>query len=76
MSERKTRTKEERIAEIDNKILHHKKCIEALEAKKTTILNPKPRPGRHKGINAVIAKAKESGLTPEQIAEKLGITLE
>ena len=76
MAERKTRTKEERIAEIDKKIEAHKKSISALEAKKEAILNPKPRTRKTKSFNAVIAKAKEAGLTPEQIAEKLGVKLD
>lgn len=76
MAERKTRSKEERIAEIDKKIAHHKECIKALEVKKEAILNPKPRTRVSKSFNTLIKKAKESGLTNEQIAEKLGIKFE
>ena len=75
MAERKTRTKEERIAEIDKKIESHKKSIETLEAKKEAILNPKPRTRKIKSVNSVIAKAKEAGLTPEEIAKKLGLEI-
>lgn len=75
MAERKTRTKEERIAEIDKKIDAHKKSIVTLEAKKEAILNPKPRTRKAKSVSAIIAKAKEAGLTPEEIAAKLGVEI-
>lgn len=76
MAERVMRSKEERIAEIDKKIAFHKEKVTMLEAKKESILNPKPRGGRKKGMNTVLSKAKDLGMTPEEIAEKLGISLE
>ena len=76
MAERKIRSKDERIAEIDSKIAYHKQCIQVLEQKKDGILNPKTRTRKVKSVNRVIAMAKESGLTVEEIAKKLGITLE
>lgn len=58
------------------KVKTHTDAIEKLKAKKEAVLNPKERAPRKKtGMNAVIAKAKESGLTPEEIAAKLGIEL-
>lgn len=71
MADRKTRSKEERIAELDAKIKYHMECIEALKTKKERVLNPEKR----KSYSALFAKAQEAGLTEEQIAEKLGITL-
>ena len=69
------RPAEERIAEIDKKIVGHKEAIKKLEAKKHTILNPKPRASKAAGLKALISKAKEAGMTNEEIAEKLGISL-
>lgn len=69
------RPAEERIAEIDKKIAGHKEAIKKLEAKKHTILNPKPRASKAAGLKALISKAKEAGMTNEEIAEKLGISL-
>lgn len=76
MAERVMRSKEERIAELDKKIAFHKEKVTMLEAKKEAILNPKPRGGRKKGMNTVLSKAKEMGMTPDEIAEKLGISLD
>ena len=69
------RPAEERIAEIDKKIAGHKEAIKKLEAKKHTILNPKPRASKAAGLKALLSKAKEAGMTNEEIAEKLGISL-
>lgn len=60
------KTVEERVAIIDNKIAAKKKDIEALEAQKQKLLHPVT-------MKSVMEKAKAQGLTPEQIAEKLGI---
>lgn len=68
------RSKEERIAIIDGKIATHKANIEMLEAKKSMILNPTPRK-RKATIKNLIAIAKEKGLSEEDIAKKLGISL-
>lgn len=69
------RPADERIAEIDKKIDAHKAAIEKLESKKKTILNPKPRASKAAGLKILISKAKEAGMTNEEIAEKLGISL-
>lgn len=63
---RVTRSVEERIAAIDEKIAKKQAEIDKLEAQKNKILHPV-------SMKSVIAKAKEAGLTPEEIAEKLGI---
>ncbi len=62
------KTVEERIALIDEKIERKQKEIETLEAKKYTLLHPAT-------IKTVISKAKEAGMTAQDIAEKLGIDL-
>lgn len=67
------RTKEQIIKEFDDKIAYHEKCIESLKAKKEEVLNPKVSPKQQ--LKAVLAKAEESGLSPEDIAKKLGISL-
>ena len=60
------KTAEERIAAIDEKISKKKAEIEALEAQKQKLLHPV-------NLKTVMAAAKEAGLTPEEIAEKLGL---
>lgn len=70
---RPNRTKEQIIAEFDSKIAYHEKCIESLKAKKEEVLNPPVTPKQQ--LKAIFAQAEERGLTPEEIAEKLGITL-
>ena len=67
------RTKEQIISEFDAKIAYHEKCIESLKVKKEEVLNPKVTPKQQ--IKAIFAKAEEQGLSPEEIAAKLGITL-
>lgn len=60
------KTVEERVAIIDEKIAKKKEEIEALEAQKNKLLHPVT-------MKSVMDKAKAAGLTPEEIAEKLGI---
>ena len=57
---------EERIALIEGKIAKKKEEKEALEAQKQKLLHPIK-------TKSVMAKAKEAGLSPEEIAEKLGL---
>lgn len=61
------RSAEERIAEIDAKIKNHKETIQKLEQKKAAILNPKPRVSKAAKTKLLITKAKEAGLTDEEI---------
>ena len=67
MAERKTRTKEERIAELDKKIQYHKDKIAILKEKKNALITPKMSPAQ------IIKAAQEKGWTTEQIMKKLGI---
>ncbi len=60
------RTVDERVAQIDQKIEKKKAELEALEAQKQKLLHPI-------NMKTVMAKAKEAGLSPEEIAEKLGL---
>lgn len=78
MADRKprvSRSKEERIAELEKKIAAHKANIVACESKIEAIRNPKTRVSQAGAMKSVMDQAKAIGLTPEQIAEKLGITL-
>ena len=61
-------TVEERIAIIDEKISKKKAEIEALETQKQKLLHPVT-------MKTVMEKAKASGLSPEEIAEKLGLEM-
>ena len=65
MAER--RTKEERIAALDEKIQFHLDKIAILEEKKNALTTPKMTP------NQIIKAAHEKGLTTEEIMKKLGI---
>lgn len=60
------KTKEERIALLDEKIAKKKAEIDGLEAQKQKLIHPV-------SMRAVLTKAKEKGLTPEEVAEKLGL---
>ena len=62
------RTVEQRVALIDEKIEKKKSEIEALEKQKYKLLHPVT-------MKTVMDKAKASGLTAEEIEEKLGIEL-
>ena len=62
------RTVEERIAIIDEKISKKKAEIKALETQKQKLLHPVT-------MKTVMEKAKASGLSPEEIAEKLGLEM-
>lgn len=62
------KTKEERIALIEEKIQKKQDEIVALEAQKQKLLHPI-------SMRSVLSKAKDAGLTPEQVAEKLGLEI-
>lgn len=59
---------EERIVLIDSKIEKKKAEIAELEKKKYQLLHPVT-------MKDVMDKAKEAGLSPKEIAEKLGLEL-
>lgn len=60
------KTVDERVALIEQKIAKKKAEIDELEAQKQKLLHPI-------SMRAVLTKAKEAGLTPLEVAEKLGI---
>lgn len=66
---RAVRTKEERLATLEQKIEKKKAELASLEAQKEKLLHPV-------NMRTVMAKAKELGLTADEIAEKLGIELD
>jgi len=71
------RSPEELAAEIDSKIAAHKEAIKKLEQRKAEVLAPKkPRMTKAQKVKLVIDKAKSSGMSVEEIAEKLGVTFE
>lgn len=57
---------DERVALIEQKIEKKKAEIDELEAQKQKLLHPI-------SMRAVLTKAKEAGLSPMEVAEKLGI---
>ena len=62
------RTVEERIAIIDEKISKRKLILKFWRPKKQKLLHPVT-------MKTVMEKAKASGLSPEEIAEKLGLEM-
>jgi len=60
------KTTEERIVLLEAQIQKKQDEIAVLEAKKQKLLHPVT-------MKAVISKAKEAGLTPEEVADKLGL---
>ena len=62
------KTTDERIALIDEKIAKRKAEIESLESQKNKLLHLV-------NMKTVMAKAKEAGMTPEEVAEKLGLDI-
>ncbi len=62
------KTSEERIKLIDEKISKKEAEIEELKAKKEKLLHPVT-------MKTVMDKIKESKLSPEEIAKKLGLEL-
>jgi len=63
---RTRKTTEEKISLIDEKIAKKQSEIKVLEAQKQKLLHPV-------NMKTVMAKAKEIGLSPEEIAQKLGL---
>ena len=72
-------TKKKAAAAFDEKIASVQARIKALEAKKAEILAPKkrkPRKTKKQKLEAILKQAQKAGLKPEEIAERLGVTLE
>lgn len=70
---RERKSKQEMIDKLDKTIAYHENCIKNLKARKEEILNPKMTAKQQ--LKAVLAKAEEQGLSPEEIAKKLGVNL-
>lgn len=68
-AKRTFRTSEERLAEIDKKIMFHQRAIGQLESKKAKIGTGRRQ--RKLTYAKVFAELKASGKTPEEIAELL-----
>ncbi len=66
---RNVRSKEERLSVLEQKIDKKKAELASLEAQKEKLLHPV-------NMRTVMAKAKELGLTADEIAKKLGIEME
>ena len=66
---RNIRSKEEKLSILEQKIEKKKAELASLEAQKEKLLHPV-------NMRTVMAKAKELGLTADEIAEKLGIELD
>lgn len=66
---RTVRTLEERIAVLDEKISKKKTEIAKLESQKYALEHPV-------SIKDLVMKAKQSGMSPNEIAQKLGIDIE
>lgn len=62
------KTVEERVFALDEKIAKKQEEINALEAQKQSLLHPV-------NMKTMITKTREVGLTPEEIAEKLGLEI-
>jgi len=67
------------IQEYDNKVAAVTAKIEALEQRKTELLTPKPRKRRitkKQKTEALIRQAIKSGLSPNEVAERLGVEID
>ena len=60
------RKREDRIVDIEAKIYKKKEEISILEAQKENLLHPVT-------MKSVLTKAKEAGLSPKEVAAKLGL---
>ncbi len=62
------KTVEERVAVIEAKIAKKQEELNTLEAQRQKLLHPV-------NMRTVLSKAKEAGMTAEEIAEKLGLEI-
>lgn len=67
------REKKEIIADLDKKIAYHERLIVSLKEKKEAILNPVLTPKAQ--LKTLLDKANEKGISPEEMAKMLGISL-
>ena len=68
--------KKNAVAEFDAKIETIKQKITGLEEKKKNTLSPRRRVTKKQKMAALLKKAEEAGMKPEDIAEKLGLNTE
>ena len=74
--------KQAAIASYDEKIAAAQERIQSLESKKAAILAPKPKTKRKprktkkQMIQDIMKQAQKAGLKPQEIAERLGLSLE
>ena len=72
--------KQESIAVFDDRIAKVQARIEVLNKQKTDILSPKrprkPRKTKKQKIQDLMKQAQKAGLKPEEIAERLGLTIQ
>ena len=70
---------EEKKKAYDEKIAAARTKIAELEKRKEEVLTPKPpkkRVTKKQKLQSILKKAEKSGLKPEEIAERLGISLD
>ena len=71
--------KQETAALFDQKIARIQAKIKTLQAQKDKILSPKkgrkPRRTKKQKIQEILTQASKSGLQPEEIADRLGVSL-
>lgn len=68
---KKTRTREERIAEVEKSIAWHEEHLVALRKKLDLLKNPPPPAQGKVGMATVVRKAKEQGITAKQLLEMM-----
>ena len=69
--------KKDAIAVFDEKIKSVKEKIKSLEQRKKGILSPKPpKKTKKQKIQSILIQAQKRGMKPEEIAERLDITIE
>lgn len=72
--------KQEAVAAYNDRIAKVTDRIKALEKQKATILAPKPprkpRKTKKEKIQDLMKQAQKAGLKPEEIAERLGLTIQ
>ncbi len=73
---RNVRTKEERIAALDEKIAYHTKCITTLKKKKEDLLKPSSKntymkPSSKNTYKELMKAIKASGKTPDEILKMI-----
>ncbi len=72
--------KQESVSAFDNRIAKVQARIDALNKQKADILSPKPprkpRKTKKQKIQDLMKQAQKAGLKPEEIAERLGLTIQ